>query len=629
MHHLIQTLFQYRLPVLLVLTLLVIIGCSASPSRGASKIVDFRQRDLAKISIEHTPSTAVVSQPIQNNYALLLLENAIRLQLADENRLQTDDAIHSLRLQLKILSYQDNVLLAQGKLYDDDEYLVYSQVKRRFAANEDWEEVMELVAEQMLDELMLKMRDLQQSAISEAPTKYFAYSSSYGNVRTYSTTIYSSNLSYSDPYYNNWGWWRRPRDDHHRHGHNAHRHDHQNKHHDEKHQDHHSENHPRRHWVGNGPITNPHLPGSGGKPRRDSKPNPTPATLPTNGLEAVVNPITEPSTGPIVMPIDTTTATPTVGSNTELPVSSGIDNNAGNTATPSVDATGLPLTSVLPNNGSEATVNPITEPNTGPVVPSINSGPTTTTTNPTTDNSTGLPASPSVNTEIATPPVGTSVDTNLTPNSGSNTGPATLPSFDSGSSAPTLIDPNIGISPDPSAGTIAIDPSIAPSVGTRSGSNSGTSYDSGSSSTPNSSTNTEDSGIGSNGSIATTPSSGIESGSTGDSSSVPASSPSYSSGSSVGSASMDSNSSYSSGSSSSSSSSDSSPSYNSGSAVGSSSMDSSPSYSSGSSSSSSSSSAPEPAPAPPSPPPAPEPTPPPPPKSAPPASDNTATPPSP
>jgi len=592
MHHLIQTLFQYRLPVLLVLTLLVIISCSASPSRGATKIVDFRQRDLAKISIEHTPSTAVVSQPIQNNYALLLLENAIRLQLADENRLQTDDAIHSLRLQLKILSYQDNVLLAQGKLYDDDEYLVYSQVKRRFAANEDWEEVMELVAEQMLDELMLKMRDLQQSAISEAPTKYFAYSSSYGNVRTYSPTIYSSNLSYSDPYYNNWGWWRRPRDDHHRHEHDIHRHD-------GKHQDHHSENHLRRHWVDNGPITNPHLPGSGGKPRHDSKPSshgltPSPAILPINGAEALVNPITEPSTGPIVMPIDTTTATPTVGSNTELPVSSSIGSNAGNTATPSVDTTGLPSTSVLPSNGSEATVNPITEPSTGQIVPPINGGPTTT--NPTTDNSTGLPASPSVNTEIATPPVRTSVDTNLTPNSGSNTGPATLPSLDSWSSTPTLTDPNIGTSPDPSTDTIAIDPSIAPSVGSSSGSNSGTSYDSGSSSTPNSSTNTEDSGIGSNSSITTTPSSGIESGSTGASSSAPASSSSYSSGSSVGSSSMDSN----------------------------------PSYSSGSSSSSSSSSAPELAPAPPPPPaPAPEPTPPPPPKSTPPATDNTATPPSP
>jgi len=585
MHHLIQTLFQYRLPVLLALTLLLIIGCSSSPSRGASKIVDFRQRDLAKISIEHTPSTAVVSQPIQNNYALLLLENAIRLQLADENRLQTDDAIHSLRLQLKILSYQDNVLLVQGKLYDDDEYLVYSQVKRRFAANEDWEEVMELVAEQMLDELMLKMRDLQQSAISEAPTKYFAYSSSYGNVRTYSPTIYSSNLSYSDPYYNNWGWWRRPRDHHHRHEHDTHRHD-------EKHQDHHSENHPRRHWVDNGPMTNPHLPGSGGKPRHDSKLSrpgltPSPAILPTNGAEAVVNPITESSTGPIVMPIDTTTATPTVGSSTELPVSSSIDSNAGNTATPSVDTTGLPPTSVLPSNGSEATVNPITEPSTGQIVSPINGGPTTT--NPTTDNSTGLPASPSVNTGIATPPVGTSVDTNLTPNSGSNTGPATLPSLDSGSSTPTLTDPNIGTSPDPSTGTVAIDPSI----GTSSGSNSGTSYDSGSSSTPNSSTNTEDSGIGSNSSIMTTPSSGIESGSTGASSSAPASSSSYSSGSSVGS----------------------------------SSMDSSPSYSSGSSSSGSSSSAPEPSP--PSPPPAPEPTPSPPPKSTPPAFDNTATPPSP
>lgn len=599
MHQLVQTLFQYRLPILLVLTLLVVIGCSASPSRGASKIVDFRQHDLAKINIEHTPSTAVASQPIQNNYALLLLENAIRLQLADENRLQTDDSIHSLRLQLKILSYQDNVLLAQGKLYDDAEYLVYSQVKRRFAANEDWEEVMELVAEQMLDELMSNMRKLQQSAITEAPTRYFAYSNNYNiynNVRprTYNTITYSSTPIYSDPYYNTWGWWRRHRDNHHRHEHEAYREGHQNKHHDEKNRDHHPENRPLRHWVNNGPINNPPLPDPGGKPRHGSKPGlspapitgltPTPATLPNNSAEAVVNPITEPSNGSVVIPI-----------------------NGGNTAT--VPTTG---------NGSEAIVNPVIEPTTGQVVIPTNSG--TSTTNPTAGSSAELPVNPSVdsNTGIATPPIGTSVDTNLTPTPGSNTEPATVPSLgsNSGSSAPTLTDPNIGIPTNLSTETSVINPSIAPST-------SGTSDNNGSSST-----NTE-SGIDSSGSITTTPSVSIESNSNGTSSSVPDSSPSYSSGSSAGSSSVDSSPSYSSGSSPSNPSSDSSSSYSPDSSAGSSSMDSSSGSSSSSSSSDSSSSTPEPAPAPPPPPPAPEPTPPPVPKSTPPESDNSATPTSP
>lgn len=601
MHQLIQTLVQYRLPVLLVLTLLVVIGCSASPSRGASKIVDFRQRDLAKISIEHTPSTAVASQPIQNNYALLLLENAIRLQLTDENRLQTDDSIHSLRLQLKILSYQDNVLLAQGKLYDDAEYLVYSQVKRRFAANEDWEEVMELVAEQMLDELMNNMRELQQSAITEAPTRYFAYSSNYTNYniynnvrpRTYNTITYSRTPIYSDPYYNTWGWWRRHRDNHHRHEHEAYREGHQNKHHDEKNRDHHPENRPLRHWVNNGPINNPPLPGPGGRPRHGSKPNlspapitgltPTPTTLPNNGAEAVVNPITEPSNGSVVIPI-----------------------NGGTTAT-------IPTA----GNGSEAIVNPVIEPTTGQVVIPTNSG--TSTTNPTTGSSAELPVNPSVdsNTGIATPPIGTSVDTNLTPTPGSNTEPATVPSLgsNSGSSAPTLTDPTIGIPTNLSTDTTVINPSIAPST-------SGTSDNNGSSST-----NTE-SGIDSSGSITTTPSVSIESNSNGASSAVPDSSPSYSSGSSAGSSSMDSSPSYSSGSSPSNPSSDSNSSSDS--SAGSSSMDSSPSYSSGSSSDSSSSTPePAPAPAPPPPPPTPEPTPPPAPKSTPPESDNSATPTSP
>ncbi|MDD2801236.1 MAG: hypothetical protein PHE96_07250, partial [Methylococcales bacterium] len=562
MHQLIQTLVQYRLPVLLVLTLLVVIGCSASPSRGASKIVDFRQRDLAKISIEHTPSTAIASQPIQNNYALLLLENAIRLQLTDENRLQTDDSIHSLRLQLKILSYQDNVLLAQGKLYDDAEYLVYSQVKRRFTANEDWEEVMELVAEQMLDELMSNMRKLQQSAITEAPTRYFAYSSNYTNYniynnvrpRTYNTITYSSTPIYSDPYYNTWGWWRRHRDNHHRHEHEAYREGHQNKHHDEKNRDHHPENRPLRHWVNNGSINNPPLPGPGGRPRHGSKPDlspapitgltPTPTTLPNNGAEAVVNPITEPSNGSVVIPI-----------------------NGGTTAT-------IPTT----GNGSETIVNPVLEPTTGQVVIPTNSG--TSTTNPTAGSSAELPVNPSIdsNTGIATPPIGTSVDTNLTPTPGSNTEPATVPSLgsNSGSSAPTFSDPNIGIPTNLSTDTTVINPNIAPST-------SGTSDNNGSSST-----NTE-SGIDSSGSTTTTPSVSIESNSNGASSSVPDSSSSYSSGSSAGSSSKDSSPSYSSGSSSSSSSSDSSPSYSSDSSAGSSSMDSSPSYSSGSSPSSSSS----------------------------------------
>ncbi|MDP3330688.1 MAG: hypothetical protein Q8Q40_01270 [Methylococcaceae bacterium] len=620
MHHLIQTLFQYRLPLLLALTLLLIIGCSASPSRGASKMVDFRQRDLAKISIEHTPSTAVVSQPIQNNYALLLLENAIQLQLADENRLQTDDAIHSLRLQLKILSYQDNVLLAQGKLYDDDEYLVYSQVKRRFAANENWEEVMELVAEQMLDELMLKMRDLQQSAITEAPTRYFAYSSNYYNIynnprpRIYNTITYSNNPVYSDPYYNNWGWWRR-----HRNEHDVRRDSHQHKPHDEKHQDHYPENHPRRHWVDNDPSSNPPLLGPSGRPRHGSKPDlrPAPTTLTNTATEAAVKPITAPSNGPIVTP--PVTEPPAAGS---TPANQGINSNTG-ISTPPVETSGMPTTpATLPSNSFE--VNPVLDSSPVQVISPTNGD--TTSNNPTTGSSAGLPPKPIIdsNTGIVIPPIGTSVDTGITPISGPINEPTTVPSLDSNSglNVPTPAEPNLGTPPNLSTETNAIDQGITPTT-------SGTSYDNGSNSVPSSSTGTG-LGIGSSGSI-TMPSSDIESGSTGTSSSVsiPDSSPSYNSGSSVGSSSMDSSPSYSSGSSSSSSNSDSSSSYSSGSSVGSSSMDSSPSYSSGSSSSSSSSSAPEPAPPSPPPAPAPEPAPPPPPKSAPPASDNTATPPSP
>ncbi|MDO9162436.1 MAG: hypothetical protein Q8N35_16740 [Methylococcaceae bacterium] len=526
MYQLAQMLCQYRLPAILALTLLFIIGCSATPSRGASKLADFRQRDLAKISIEHIPSTAVASQPIQNNYALLLLENAIRLQLADENRLQTDDSIHSLRLQLKILSYQDNVLLAQGKLYDDDEYLVYSQVKRRFAANDEWEVVMELVAEQMLDELMSKMHELQQSAITEAPSRYFAYSSNYSNYniynnarpRTPNTITYSNAPVYSDPYYNTWGGWRRHRENHH--SHDPH-HEHQKNHRDEMHFDHqHPEKHQGAHWVNNGAINN--QPGlvQIDNPRHGSKPdlNPVPIT--------------------------------------------------GKPATPAS----------LPINGSEAVVNTLAEPGTGLVVNPIIGG--TAITNPISDSSTENTTSPSV---------GTSFENNLTPTSDTTTGPATALNLDSNSSTLTFAEPNPGISPNPSTGTIITDPSIAPSVDTSISSNSGTSFDNDTISTPNSSTST-DLGISTSGYPTTTPSVSIESSNNGSSSSAI----------------------------------DASPSYNSGSSVGSNNMDSNPG-------SSSSSSAPEPAPTPPPPPPspAPDPTPPPPPKSTPPASDTTATPPSP
>lgn len=126
--------------------------------------------------------------------------------------------------------------MVQGELYDDDRFLVYSRVNRRLAANEGWGQGLELVAAQLLDELMGKMRELQQQAALARGARQYIY---YGN--TYYASPYYSNQYYYDPYYSGWGWWRRSRDYYPRPDHD----EHPNQHPGSK---------PSPHWVSDGIV---------------------------------------------------------------------------------------------------------------------------------------------------------------------------------------------------------------------------------------------------------------------------------------------------------------------------------------------------------------------------------------
>jgi len=193
-------LFQ-RVITLLLLTL-ALLGCSSGANRGAGNWFSPRQEDLSKIYVDFVSSNT----PTFSMDARKLLTGSLVRQLQEENRLQVDPSVHSLSLRVMALSYQDSLLMVQGELYDDDRFLVYSRVNRRLAPNEDWGQGMELVAAQLLDELMGKMRDLQQQAALATGAQQYIY---YGN--TYYASPYYSSQYYYDPYYSGWGWWRRSR----------------------------------------------------------------------------------------------------------------------------------------------------------------------------------------------------------------------------------------------------------------------------------------------------------------------------------------------------------------------------------------------------------------------------------
>ncbi len=219
-------------------------ACTAT---GGS-LMDSREEDLSKIYVTPFTASATLELPSEHVDAARVLTRALEQQLLEENRLQTASGIHSLTLQGVILSYQAGVIEVQGELYDDDEFLVYSRVKRHLEPGDDWQQDLDLVVEQMLDDLMRKMADVQREDYvpyyaTTASPRYFVVDNRY----YYGVDYYSS--VYYDPYYADWGWWR----------HYPRRHYHHDEHHDNGH-DHHpyprpeDKPKPKPHWVSDGII---------------------------------------------------------------------------------------------------------------------------------------------------------------------------------------------------------------------------------------------------------------------------------------------------------------------------------------------------------------------------------------
>ena len=163
-----------------------------SSSAANSPVVDTRVQALSTIYVEPVAPSANIQIPGLKINVNQLLNSTIRKQLEQEARLQINPNAHALRLIGVILSYNDATLDVQGELFDDDKLLVYSRIKHHIEADDDWNEALNLVVEQMLDELIGEMRDKAQADYG----RYFVPNNCYANSRC------------SDPYYVGWGWWR-------------------------------------------------------------------------------------------------------------------------------------------------------------------------------------------------------------------------------------------------------------------------------------------------------------------------------------------------------------------------------------------------------------------------------------
>jgi hypothetical protein len=224
------TLSLFRCVAVLIMALAVLTqsGCSSTANRRTFSDVSrpgSTLEDLSKIRIDFV-TAADFSIPMDPRKMLL---TSLTQQLEQENRLQTDDMIHSLSLKVMVLSFEDDIIEVQGELYDGDAFLAYSRVKRLIPRKDGWLPGIDLVAQQLLDELMNKMRLLQQTATGPSTGRYVTYRNNY-----YGNNY--NNSYYNDPYYISWGWWRHHRDHD----------DHQN-HHD--HPDPKPVPKPEPHWV--------------------------------------------------------------------------------------------------------------------------------------------------------------------------------------------------------------------------------------------------------------------------------------------------------------------------------------------------------------------------------------------
>lgn len=153
-----KTLPWIRLFLIFNVCLLTTFPCASIDLTNADSRLDLVKKDLSKIYVDTFSSASNVQFPDKHENALNLLQQAIEHELFLQGLLQVDKNIHTLSLHGVILSYEDEVFDVQGELYNGDEFLVYSRVRRHLNINDDWERGITLIAKQMLAELMQKMQ---------------------------------------------------------------------------------------------------------------------------------------------------------------------------------------------------------------------------------------------------------------------------------------------------------------------------------------------------------------------------------------------------------------------------------------------------------------------------------------
>lgn len=214
------------------------------PSLAADQKAPINQiQNATKILVEPFTTAASADLPVSHLDVAALLTEAIRKQLDDENRFQADLRLPALKLVGVVLSYKNSRLDVQAELYDGQHYLAYSRVEREIDPAGDWQADIDLMAEQLLDELIAELRRPQKQGSSQR----FNFSPNH----CVNPQGYAGDSACNNGYYSDWGWWRhhhdgyrardhkdhrnhdqfRVRDEHSRHPHNKQDEQHQEKHH--------------------------------------------------------------------------------------------------------------------------------------------------------------------------------------------------------------------------------------------------------------------------------------------------------------------------------------------------------------------------------------------------------------
>ncbi len=148
----IQILSPFRLSTLFLLMLILIPQPSYSESnnRKIENWLNSAQKDFLKIhSILVTSSTPSFSIDEQKS-----LTGSIRSKLQKEDRLDENTSTHLLALKVMVLSYQDTTLDVQAELYNDNQFLLYSRVKRDIDQTKNLDQEIQSVSEELLDKLI-------------------------------------------------------------------------------------------------------------------------------------------------------------------------------------------------------------------------------------------------------------------------------------------------------------------------------------------------------------------------------------------------------------------------------------------------------------------------------------------